>query len=209
MDTREYFTSALLTELPPAYSRRYSPTCQPLVAAQPAVPRKAATLWQWRNSYSCSAQLGHKCKLGKKPGKTSNFFSVHGIGQTLETVNACWFEGPADFQVTNWQQVLLSGPFKQSSDDETNINSLEDLLTIFQYCKGSLTQTRDTASDNQRKVFAEYSWIAKGIDLRQGCWDKRKPSSPRSHTLTLTRGKEASEDQGYMRKLLPTAYTQS
>lgn len=42
VDTKEYFTPALLTELPPAYSRSYPPTCQPLVAAQPPVPRKAA-----------------------------------------------------------------------------------------------------------------------------------------------------------------------
>lgn len=42
--TQEYFTPALLTGLPPAYSRSYPPTCQPLLAAQPPVPRKAATL---------------------------------------------------------------------------------------------------------------------------------------------------------------------
>lgn len=90
---------------------------------------------------------------------------------------------PAHFQVTSWQQVLISGPFKLSSDGDTNINSLEDLLAIFQYCKGSLTQKRDTEGDNQKKVFAEYSQIAKGTDRWQGCWDKRKPSSPCSHTL--------------------------
>lgn len=67
--------------------------------------------------------------------------------------------------MASWKQVLIFGPFKHSSDDDTNINSLEDLLAIFQYCKGSLTQTRDTASDNQRKVFAEYSQIEKGTDL--------------------------------------------
>lgn len=189
MDTKEYFTSALLTEFPLAYSRRYSPACQPLMAAQPPIPRRAATLWRWRNSCRCSAssmttgQLGYKCKLGEKPGKTNNCFSVHGIGQTLKTANACWFKGPADFKVTSWQQVLIFGPFKQSSDDDTNINSLGDLPAIFQYCKESLTQTRDTASGNQRKAFAEYSQIAKGIDLWQGWWDTRNASSLCSHTL--------------------------
>lgn len=157
------------------------------MAAQPPVPRRATTLWQWRNSCRCSAssmttaQLGHKWKLGKKAGKTNN--SVHSIKQTLETVNACWFKGPADFKVTSWQQVLIFGAFKQSSDDDTNINSLEDLLAIFQHCKGSLTQTRNTASDNQKKVLAEYRQTAKGTDLWQECWDRTKPSSQCSYTL--------------------------
>lgn len=44
------------------------------------------------------------------------------MGKTQEAVNVCWFKGPADFKVTSWQQVLIFGPFKQFSDDGTNIS---------------------------------------------------------------------------------------
>lgn len=122
VDTYKCPTSLLPAELPPAYSNLST------TAAQPSVSRRAVTLWQWKSSYRCSAsasrtaQQGSKWKLGKKTGKTNGCSSVHGMGKTQEVVNTCWFKAPTDFKVTSWQQVLIFGPFKQFSDDDTNVS---------------------------------------------------------------------------------------
>lgn len=107
-------------------------------------------------------------------------------------------------------EVLIFGPFKQSSDDDTNIISLEDLLAIFQYCKGSLTRTRDTASDSQKKAFyIAQSDCKSDRPMTRMLGQEKTQFTIFTLIVALVRGKKASEAQGYMRELLPTTCTQS
>lgn len=80
----------------------------------------------------------------------------------------CWYLG----HLNNFQMMT-----------HKYINCLGDLLAAFLHRQESLTGTRDTAGDNQWKVFEEYSQMAEVIDPGQGCWGSQNASSPCSHLL--------------------------
>lgn len=126
--------------------------------------------------------------------------------KTQEAINVCWFKGPADFKVTSWQQVLIFGPFKQFSDDGTNISiALGTYWQLFCIVRNHLLEqeilqvtTKESSQSTARKGETQDK-------------DVRATEIPVHHNHTLLRHpqeeRKTSKCRSCVGEVVPTTYT--